>query len=81
MHIKLGTKVNIHLWPLPRPWKRPMQVRGSEIQLYQLHSKSTLGFGIENDRSCILGEEQVLGLIMYTRWQILIVMTFVGSLL
>jgi len=72
MHTKLGTKVNIHVWPLPRPWKRPMQVRGSELQLYQLRSKSTPGFGIENDRSPILGEEQVL---------ILIVMTVVGSLL
>jgi hypothetical protein len=63
---KLGTKVNIHLWPLPRPWKRPMQVSSSELQLYQLHSKSTPGFGIENYRSSVLGDEQVLRLIMYT---------------
>ena len=81
MHTKLGTKANIHLWPLPRPWKRPMQGRGSELQLYQLHSKSTPGFGIENNRSSILDEEQVLRLITYTCWQILIVMTVVGSLL
>lgn len=58
-----------------------MQVRVSELQLYQLHSISTPGFGIENDRSSILGEEQVLRLITYTWWQILIVMTLVGSLL
>jgi len=58
-----------------------MQVRGSELQLYQLHSKPSPGFGIEKDRSSILGEEQVLRLITYTWWQILIVMTVVGSLL
>jgi len=66
MHTKLGTEVNIHLWPLPWPWKRPMQVRGSELQLYQLHGKSTPDLGIENDRSSILGEEQLLRLITYT---------------
>jgi hypothetical protein len=76
MHTKLGTEVNIHLWPLPWPWKR-----GSELQLYQLHGKSTPGLGIENDRSSILGEEQLLRLITYTCWQILIVMTVPGLLL
>jgi hypothetical protein len=27
---KLGTKVNIHLGPLPEPWNRPVQVRDPE---------------------------------------------------
>jgi hypothetical protein len=29
---KLGKKVNIYIGSLPRPWKRPMRVRGLEAE-------------------------------------------------
>jgi len=30
---KLGTKVSIHLGPLPKPWKGPIQVRDLNLKV------------------------------------------------